>query len=91
LPKIKKRTKREIVPEHLEKIRKMDCLACGLSPCDPHHTVSRGAGGSDKTCIPLCREHHVEIHAIGIITFQEKYGLDIKKWLSEINLITTDE
>ncbi len=44
---------------------------------DPHHVTTRGAGGGDETCIPLCRGHHIEIHAIGVETFAKKHGLDL--------------
>ena len=45
---------------------------------DPHHTKSKGAGGSDLSCVPLLHELHQECHAIGQETFQEKYNIDFK-------------
>ena len=45
---------------------------------DPHHTKSRGAGGSDLTCAPLSDDHHSELHTIGQNTFQKKYNIDFK-------------
>lgn len=45
---------------------------------DPHHIVSRGAGGTDRDCVPLCRHHHDEIHRIGRDTFQERHGVDLR-------------
>ncbi|HEY5973807.1 MAG TPA: hypothetical protein VIU41_03615 [Geobacteraceae bacterium] len=42
------------------------------------HVVSRGAGGDDRgNVVPLDFMLHREQHAIGIKSFQEKYGLDL--------------
>lgn len=46
---------------------------------DPHHTKSKGSGGSDLTCVPACDFHHTESHTIGQVTFQKKYGVDFKE------------
>ena len=53
----------------------MFCVCCLRQPVDPHHVTSRGAGGGDEAenVVPLCREHHVEIHTIGRDTFRKKY------------------
>lgn len=64
---------------------------CKLKPClitdctakaDPHHIVSRKAGGHDLewNLMPLCRKHHTEVHKIGLVTFSKKYN-EIEKWL----------
>lgn len=44
-----------------------------------HHTVTVGAGGSDKEAVPLCKRHHIPgVHSMGKKTFQEKYGINFK-------------
>jgi hypothetical protein len=53
--------------------------ATGKTESDPHHTVSKGAGGSDLSCVPLLHELHVECHNIGQETFQEKYDINFKE------------
>lgn len=69
--------------KYKEFIRKQKCCACnthiiGRKPeTDPHHVKSKGAGGSDLTCIPLCRKHHTEIHW-SAVKFQVKYNIDLK-------------
>jgi len=46
---------------------------------DPHHVVSRGAGGPDaENIVPLCRYHHSEFGNIGIAQFEVNYNLSLK-------------
>lgn len=65
--------------ENLDFIRTLNCSVCGDISVEPHHVVSRGAGGGDSltNLMPLCREHHIEIHKIGRSTFFKKYELAI--------------
>lgn len=58
------------------------CCICG-KPCDLHHVDHVGAGRDRDEIIhegmevlPLCRDHHTEVHAIGWLTFQEKHHLN---------------
>jgi hypothetical protein len=65
--------------------------ATGITESDPHHTESKGSGGSDLSCVPLLHELHQESHSIGQDTFQEKYNVNFKevrlrlleKWIEE--------
>lgn len=59
----------------LSKSRESPCAVCGVTPCDPHHMLARGAGGGDTVgnVIPLCRRHHHEIHTIGRRRFFERH------------------
>ena len=60
-----------------------NCLACGKyiqeddrgKRTEPHHVVSRGAGGSDDEInkLDLCVKCHRSFHHIGWITFIKKY------------------
>lgn len=62
--------------DNLQTIRAKPCCVCGRdAPSDPHHWKTQGAGGSDEleNLLPLCREHHVEIHKIGRQTFYNKH------------------
>jgi hypothetical protein len=47
------------------------CRACGRPADDPHHYVTRGAGGT-KT-IPICREHHDLWESMGRDSFCLKF------------------
>ena len=58
-------------------IRDCNCVVCGRHPSEPHHVKSRGAGGKAEHLVPLCHEHHRELHGSGHRTFQEKHNVDL--------------
>jgi len=66
--------------ENLEHVRGLPCIVCQSGPCDPHHVRSRASGGGDEisNLVPLCRNHHTQIHSIGRTSFQKKYGLNLQ-------------
>lgn len=53
-------------------IREQPCLICGRR-AEPHHQVSRGAGGSDLDCLPFCRKHHTQVEQMGKTKFHAAY------------------
>jgi len=60
------------------------CIICGKH-ADIHHLDAIGMGNnrkgyddSNSRKIGLCREHHSEAHAIGVLKFQQKYHLEIE-------------
>lgn len=60
--------------------RDLPCAVCGKrAPSEPHHTRTRGAGGSDEHTIPLCLEHHAAIHRLGRKTFALKHQVDLAR------------
>lgn len=71
---------RETDEGFLEYTRQKKCAVC-LSPApnDPHHLTSRGAGGSDLTAIPLCRDCHREYHAVGQKHFEKRHNVTLWK------------
>ena len=48
-----------------------------------HHIKHKGAGGNDTNynLMPLCQEHHQEIHQIGLNGFVVKYGTGVAVYL----------
>ena len=64
------------------------CACCGR-PADLHHADGGGTVGMGnnrhkinhigRPCLPLCREHHTEIHKIGHTDFLKKYHLETVK------------
>jgi hypothetical protein len=55
---------------HLRFVASQPCLVCQRSPCDAHHlrfaqARSLGRKVSDEFTVPLCREHHQELHRHG--------------------------
>ena len=57
--------------------RRCSVPGCINPDTDPHHTITRGAGGSDHFAIPLCRQHHDEIHSLGKHRFETDHGIDL--------------
>jgi hypothetical protein len=55
---------------HLAFVSVQPCLVCQRSPCDAHHLKfaqprSLGRKVSDEFTVPLCRDHHHELHHHG--------------------------
>ena len=55
---------------HLAFVAAQPCLVCKRSPCDAHHLKfaqprALGRKVSDEFTVPLCREHHQELHRHG--------------------------
>lgn len=62
---------------NVEAARNSRCVCCPRQPpSDPHHLISRGAGGGNEknNVMGFCREHHTEIHKLGIARMAEKYS-----------------
>jgi hypothetical protein len=62
---VRKRSKR-----HLAFVAAQPCLICQRRPCDAHHLKfaeprSLGRKVSDEFTVPLCRNHHEELHRHG--------------------------
>ena len=55
---------------HLRFVAAQPCLVCKRSPCDAHHVKfaeprALGRKVSDEFTVPLCRDHHRELHRHG--------------------------
>ncbi len=54
-------------------------ICCQPAMKTPHHVYSRGAYGKaallEVNELPLCVDHHNEVHRIGRDTFAARYGL----------------
>jgi len=55
---------------HLRFVASKPCLVCAHQPCDPHHLRfaqprALGLKVSDEFTVPLCRQHHSELHRNG--------------------------
>ena len=71
-------------------IRGKPCLVCGVDGVDAHHLEAVGMGNNRKresyrhlTCVPLCREHHGEVHAIGL----SMLGKDVNPYREALPLL----
>ena len=55
---------------HLRFVASQPCLVCGRQPSDPHHLRfaqprALGLKVSDEFTVPLCRDHHRQLHQAG--------------------------
>ncbi|ENV4490819.1 DUF968 domain-containing protein, partial [Shigella flexneri] len=62
-------------------VKTQPCACCGKPAGDPHHLIGHGQGGMgtkshDIFTLPLCREHHNELHA-DPLAFEEKHGSQV--------------
>ena len=74
--------------KHLRFISERPCLICGRTPSDPHHikmadwrvckpqSSNIGMKADDRFVLPLCRDHHEELHSTPERTFYAKYSVD---------------
>lgn len=68
--------------KHLDWVKTLPCVACGVPADDPHHIVSVGFKGMgtktpDYWAIPLCRTHHDELHH-NVKAWEEQHGEQIE-------------
>ena len=82
-------------PEYVAWIRQQICAIPATSTWIPDwsmraaihvcHVKSRAAGGADiANVVPMCATHHDEQHRIGILSFQRKYGVDLKRIATDL-------
>lgn len=76
------KTERLRSPRHLAWIRTLPCSVPGCNSDDMHaHHVRKGAGTgmkpADGNCVPLCLDHHSELHLGGGRSFEVRYGVDL--------------
>lgn len=71
--------------------RTLPCCVCKARPLsDPHHVKSRGAGGDDSHCVPLCRTCHRLFHDHGASLFVAN-GVRIDEVLADLRMRVVDE
>lgn len=65
--------------EYLAFVHAQPCVVPGCEETRIHaaHVRSRGAGGTWRSVVSMCRDHHREQHEFGILTFQRKYAIDL--------------
>ena len=73
------------VEDYKNHVRKLPCLICGHGS-DSHHLFSIGMGRDrtkpkweDFTVMPLCREHHTELHQTGMTKFSKGWQIHLYK------------
>ncbi len=63
-------------------VRGLPCLVCKRTPSQAAHVKGRRNHGAwldngDGNIAPLCADCHRLQHSIGIVSFQEKHGIDL--------------
>lgn len=71
---------------HLRFVAAQPCLVCQRSPCDAHHIKfaepkALGRKVSDEFTVPLCREHHQQLHRHG----------NERAWWADVNVSPLEE
>jgi len=64
--------------------RAEQCMSRGCGWSDPAHVRSRGAGGTRRDLVPLCRACHMAQHSEGIRSFEARVGLDLAEHAARI-------
>ncbi|HCJ7357173.1 DUF968 domain-containing protein [Citrobacter freundii] len=75
---LKPKRRRWVNEKYTRWVKAQPCACCNKQADDPHHLIGHGQGGMgtkahDLFVIPLCREHHYELHA-DPVAFEAKYG-----------------
>ena len=70
---------------HLRFVAAQPCLVCQRTPCDAHHIKfaelrALGRKVSDEFTVPLCREHHQDLHRHG----------NERAWWADVNVMPLD-
>ncbi|TNH06649.1 DUF968 domain-containing protein [Testudinibacter sp. TR-2022] len=65
-------------------VKSQPCVCCGQQADDPHHLIGQGSGimggkADDLDVIPLCRQHHDELHR-DPQAFEVRYGSQKELW-----------
>lgn len=61
-----------------------DASTCG-GPVQLAHVRTRAAGGTWQDILPICQNHHIEQHLVGIQSFAERYSLNLKQCLQALH------
>lgn len=71
------------VEDYKNYVRTLPCLIRG-GAADPHHLKAIGVGRKralpkweDYTLVPLERQYHVELHQIGVSSFEERHNINL--------------
>lgn len=88
LMKIPKRFRWEN-PKYLQWVKSRPCVCCGARADDPHHIIGHGQGGMgtkahDLLTIPLCRQHHDDLHR-DMSRWELEHGSQVDLWFKFID------
>jgi len=91
-PKPGKKPKQKRVRERDEKylrwIHGFNCIVptCGYWPVHAHHVDKKSRLGADRSCLPICAQHHIGgIHTRGEDTCEKEWGIDYWELVIQFN------
>ena len=69
---------------HLARVREHPCLACGVHGVQAHHLRiglrTMGVRKADDRAVPLCPDHHAELHTMKEEFYWANLGVDPVAW-----------
>lgn len=76
--------------KYLQWVKSRPCVCCGARADDPHHIIGHGQGGMgtkahDLLTIPLCRQHHNELH-LDMVAWEREHGSQVDLWYAFFDL-----
>ncbi|NTY85541.1 DUF968 domain-containing protein [Serratia fonticola] len=80
---------RWVSAKYLQWVKSQPCVCCGARADDPHHIIGHGQGGMgtkahDFLTIPLCRQHHDDLHR-DMSQWEVEHGSQIELWVKFID------
>ena len=81
---------RWVNPKYLQWVKSQPCVCCGVRADDPHHIIGHGQGGMgtkahDLLTIPLCRQHHDDLHR-DMSRWEAEHGSQVDLWYEFFDL-----
>lgn len=81
---------RWVNPRYLQWVKSQPCVCCGARADDPHHIIGHGQGGMgtkahDLLTIPLCRQHHDDLHR-DMSRWEIEHGSQVYLWYEFFDL-----
>lgn len=81
---------RWVNPKYLQWVKSQPCVCCGARADDPHHIIGHGQGGMgtkahDLLTIPLCRQHHDDLHR-DMSRWELEHGSQVVLWYEFFDL-----
>ena len=66
--------------ERVAWVARQPCAICGYCVCENAHTTTGGMGRKADAdhIVPLCADHHRELHQHGQATFEATYGIRLE-------------
>nr|WP_245210213.1 DUF968 domain-containing protein [Serratia fonticola] len=76
--------------KYLQWVKSQPCVCCGARADDPHHIIGHGQGGMgtkahDLLTIPLCRQHHDDLHR-NMSRWEAEHGSQVDLWYEFFDL-----